>query len=67
MRFGQRLRRLGAPLLVVAGAAILGAGAGGLGRVDAALQAAAAPAQDHQRQREHRVSDRWHHDHHDEF
>jgi hypothetical protein len=37
-------RRLLAPLLVVAGAALFGLGAGGIARVDAHLEAAARPA-----------------------
>ena len=37
-------RRLLAPLLVVAGAALFGLGAGGIAHVDAHLEAAAPPA-----------------------
>jgi hypothetical protein len=37
-------RRLLAPLLVVAGAALFGVGAGGIAQVDAHLEAAARPA-----------------------
>jgi hypothetical protein len=39
-----RLRRLAAPLLVIAGAALFGLGAGGIVRVDAELEAATPPA-----------------------
>ncbi len=38
------VRRAAAPLLVVAGAALFGLGAGGIARVDAQLDAAARPA-----------------------
>jgi hypothetical protein len=37
-------RRMAAPLLVVAGAALFGLGAGGIARVDAQLDATARPA-----------------------
>ena len=37
-------RRIVAPLLVVAGAGLLGLGAGGIARVDVHLEAAAPPA-----------------------
>lgn len=39
----RAMRRLAAPLLVLAGAALFGAGAGGIARVDAGLEAAARP------------------------
>ena len=44
MPTARPLRRLVAPLLVVAGAALFGIGAGGIARVDTQLEAAAQPA-----------------------
>ncbi len=40
----QSQRRLVAPLLVLAGAALFGIGAGGIAQVDARLEATVAPA-----------------------
>lgn len=44
MPTARPLRRLVAPLLVVAGAALFGIGAGGIARVDTQLEAATPPA-----------------------
>lgn len=44
------LRRAAAPILVVAGAALFGLGAGGIARVDARLEAASRPAAQPQQQ-----------------
>ncbi|MEA2270018.1 MAG: hypothetical protein QOC64_2628 [Solirubrobacteraceae bacterium] len=47
----RSLRRIAAPLLVVAGSALFGIGAGGIAHVDTTLDAASRPAAQPQAQR----------------
>ena len=65
----RSLRRLAAPLLVVAGSALFGIGAGGIARVDARLEAATRPAAAPQTQPSPAVGVRGdrRHSHHGEF
>jgi hypothetical protein len=58
-------RRLLAPLLVVAGAALFGLGAGSIARVDTHLEAAARPAPQTQPQPTQLPVEQRYHRHHD--
>jgi hypothetical protein len=57
--YAQLMRRIAAPLVVLAGAALFGIGAGGISAVDARLEAAARPAAQPQRQQQAPDPDPW--------